>query len=108
MDWDLKTVTKNINRLTNKEKITFIETLLGISGQMAKFLVKFQEKCPISLPADIHYMILIAFTNLNSLSSENNTGEVVDFSLRDDSYKAKLIDVLKQLNEIYKEELNER
>lgn len=105
MDWDLKNVTANINKMTNKEKIVFIETLLGISGQMAKFLIKFQERIPISLPVDIHYMILIAFTNLNSLSHKDNTGEIVDFSLRSDSYEEKLIDVLKQLNIIYKDKL---
>ena len=102
---DLQTVTKNINKMTNKEKNVFIETLLGVSVTMAQFLVKFQERLPIPFPVDIHYMILIALTNINSLSSKDNTGEIVDFSIRTDSYEEKLIDVLKQLNEIYKEKL---
>ena len=102
---DLQTVTKNINKMTNKEKNVFIETLLGVSVTMAQFLVKFQERLSVPLPVDIHYMILIALTNINSLSSKESTGEIVDFSIRTDSYEEKLIDVLKQLNEIYKEKL---
>lgn len=102
---DLKIISKNINRLTNKEKIIFIETLLGVSGQMAKFLMKFEEKSFLPLPPDIHYMILITMTNLNSLSHEDCEGEIIDFSLKTDSEEEKLIAILKQLNEIYKDKL---
>jgi|KBSMisStaDraftv2_1062788.scaffolds.fasta_scaffold235764_5 hypothetical protein len=102
---NLEIVSKNINRLTNKEKVTFIQTLLGISVQMTTFLARLEKSLPIPFPVEIHYMMMIALVNINSLSIENNTGEVIDFSLRTDSIKEKLIEILKQMNEIYKEEL---
>ena len=102
---NLETITKNINRLTNKEKITFIQTLLGVSVQMTTFLARLEKVLGYPFPADIHYMMIIALANINSLSIENNSGEVIDFSPRIDSIKEKLIDVLKQMNEIYKDEL---
>jgi hypothetical protein len=105
MSEQLKTITNNINKMTNKEKITFIETLLGVSVTIAEFLIDFQIKCPISLPPDIHYMMLIALANINALSQKESTAEIMDFSIKTDSYEDKLICILKQLNEIYKDKI---
>lgn len=105
MDYD--TITKNINKMTNKEKVTCIQTLLGISGHMAYFLGGMQEKSCIPLPAEIHYVMMISMVNLISLSKENETVDIVDFSADIDSDEEKLISILKQLNKIYKDKLNE-
>ena len=104
---DLKTVYKNINKLTSKEKVGFIETLLGVSVTMSQFLAIWQEKLPFSLPEDIHYAMLLSFANLNALVNPDSSGEIKDYSLNLDSCKDKLIFILKQLNEIYKDELND-
>ena len=105
VDLDLKTVQNNINKMTNSEKITFIETLLGASVTLSQFLMRLQERILIAFPPDIHYLMLLSIANIKCLSSKENTGEIVDYSLKTDSYQDKLIDVLKQLNEIYKDEL---
>ncbi len=102
---DLEIVTKNINKMTNKEKITLIQTLLGVSGMMMEFLSEFQRKCVIPLPSHIHYTMIITMTNLHALSKENATPEIKDYSLIVDSDEGKLISILKQLNEIYKDKL---
>lgn len=107
VEMDLKTISNNIDKMTNKEKITFIETLLGVSVTMAQFLMEMQARIPIPLPADIHYMMLIAINNINSLSCKDSSSEIVDYSLKSDCYKKKLIDIIKQLNKIYKEELED-
>ncbi len=104
---DLKIVLKNINNLTNKEKVAFIETLLGVSVTMSQFLIRMQEIVPFPFPAEIHYMILISMTNINSLSNDEGVGDIIDYSLKIDDYECKLIAILKQLNEIYKDELND-
>lgn len=102
---NLRNISKNINRLTNKEKITFIETLLGVSVQMATFLGSLEKNLRNPLPELIHYCMMIALANITSLSNEGEPGEVLDFSVRTDSIKEKLIDILKQMNEIYKDDL---
>lgn len=107
-DVNLKAISKNIDKLTNKEKVIFIETLLGVGGRLACFLSSIQERISIPFPADIHYMMLMAVTNIRALSHESGTYDVVDFSPNLDGYDKKLIAILKQLNEIYKDELNDQ
>lgn len=102
---DLKTVSKNINKLTSKEKVVFIETLLGVSVTLSQFLARMQKSIPIPFPPDVHYMMLLSFTNINALSNDEGTGDIIDYSLNVDAYEDKLISILKQLNEIYKEKL---
>lgn len=102
---DLDIITKNIQKMTTKEKVTFIQTLLGVSGQLSKFLIGFQEKCFIPLPADVHYFMMISMVNLASLSKEDVPIDIVDYSDSTDLWEDKLISMLKQLNVIYKDKL---
>lgn len=103
---DLKTITNNINKLTNKEKVVFIQTLLGVSVQLSHFLARMQEKILIAFPEDIHYMMVLSMANINALAYED-MAEIQDYSLNIDSYEEKLIALLKKLNEIYKDKLND-
>lgn len=105
---DLKTISKNIAKMTSKEKTTFIETLLGISGKLSSFLITMQEKIRISLPVEIHYMMLMSITNIRALANPEGNVEIIDVSSNLDGYDKKLITILKQLNDLYKDELNDR
>lgn len=104
---NIDTITKNINKLTNKEKVAFIQTLLGISVTLSDFLIQFQKNCHIHLPADLHYAILLSFANLETLNQDETTPEIKDLSLDIDSHEDKLISILKLLNRIYKDKINE-
>lgn len=102
---DIKAISKNIQRLTEKEKQTFIESLLGNSATLTFFLAEIQKKIKIPMPPDIHYIMLMTMCNLNSLTQNVACPDVMDYSLKEDGYEDKLISILKQLNEIYKDKL---
>lgn len=98
-------INKNIDKMTNKEKVVFIQTLLGVSAKMAHFLADCDLDQGVSIPSEIHYCMLLSFLNFVSLSKENETPEMIDYSAKVDSSEDKLISFLKFLNEVYKEKL---
>lgn len=96
---------------SDEAKFDMLCTFIGIAGELTKHIIGMNPEKVKALPPNIAYLCLLTANNLCAFFDESKRVPALDYALQNDfnhhEFESKLLYVLKQLNEHYKDKLNE-